>query len=173
MSTQKDPKPTNDGLRATLLALYQENTTHGRHHETQRSTVAAILLTITAGVVSVVTYDRTLNLFDIPLTAFVIVLGIFGVIFSRTHYTLYRMHMDRAAAFRDALGDHLGTGLKAIKQKADARSIRVQTAFRLNYLWTFLYALIAVLATILTISAAVLNQQPAATPRCATTFPND
>lgn len=160
MSTENNPKSPNDGLRATLLALYQENTTHGRHHETQRSTVAAILLSITAGVVSVVTYDRALNRYDVPLTAFVIVLGVFGVIFSRTHYTLYRMHMERAAAFRDALGDLLGAGLRDIKQQADARSIRVRSAFRLNNLWTFLYALIVALGTILTISAAVLNQQP-------------
>ena len=160
METEDKYKPYNDGLRSTFLAFYQENCTHGRHHETQRSTVAAILLSIAAGVTSVVTYDRALNHYDIPLTCFVILLGVFGVLFSRTHYLLFRMHMDRAAGYRDALDDLIGSDLRDIKQRADARAVRLRWAFRLHILWSVLYSLIVVLGIILTILAVVLNQQP-------------
>lgn len=90
-------------LKDLLWGMYQENTTHGRHHETQRSTVTNAIIVLAGALIALVTFDKALNPADIPATVFLIGLGVFGAVFSAQHYAKYSRHMARARQYRNAL----------------------------------------------------------------------
>ena len=129
-------------LRDVLWKMYQEHCNEGRHHETQRSTVTNLVIVVAAGVIGLITYDKGITWADLPLTCFLILLGLFGAVFTLKHYERFAMHMARARSYRDALdellpkvdallartsnaiakyGDESAMFLKALKRDADAK----------------------------------------------------
>src|SRR5437868_4603714 len=93
----------NDALRDVLWKMYEENVTEGRHHETQRATVTNLVIAIAAAVLGLVTYDKAITHLDLPLTIFLVFLGVFGAAFSSKYYERFRLHMKRAKKYRNAL----------------------------------------------------------------------
>lgn len=65
-----------------FLDVYKDNRDHARHHEAQRTTVSNLIIFTSAGISSIISLDRDLTLDDLPLTCFIIFLGLFGVVFS-------------------------------------------------------------------------------------------
>ncbi len=141
-----------------LWGMYQEHCTQGRHHETQRATVTNLIVAVSAGIISLVTYDKQINLTDLPLTAFLTAIGLFGAALSHKHYERFCFHMDRAREYRNEL-DKLVPQAKitALKQAADdihkKHFSRGDLAIRLNWLWLCLHFLIAILGVLLSILA--------------------
>jgi hypothetical protein len=143
-------------MRDILWKMYQEHTVQGRHHETQRATVASALVAISSAIIGIVIFDERLSLWDIPLTLMLTAIGAFGVIFSAKHYERFNLHMERARTYRDALDGILpGSPLKSLKEEADKRSETVVTKIRLNWLWYGLNGLVFVLGIVLTVMAAL------------------
>jgi len=145
-------------LRDVLWKMYQEHCTQGRHHETQRSTVAGALIAIAGAVIGLVTFDKAISAPDLPLTAFLFVLGTFGAVFSAKHYERFCLHMERARQHRDELDGLLpGKPLKRLKKQADDKNDadfpRLKD-LRLNRFWMGLYVLIAALGLALSVVAA-------------------
>ena len=104
-----------------LWGMYQENTTQGRHHESQRETVTNLIITITGVLLALIALDDKLNQADLPLAIFVTLLGLWGAVFSLKHYERYLLHMSRARQYRNALDALLNdAGIKKLKQDADA-----------------------------------------------------
>jgi len=93
----------NAALRDVLWKMYQENCTQGRHHESQRSTVAAVFLAIAGAAIGLITFDKGILPSDLPLTIFLFFLGCFGAVFSAKQYERFSFHMERARRDRAAL----------------------------------------------------------------------
>jgi ABC-type multidrug transport system fused ATPase/permease subunit len=116
----------SDALRDILWKMYEENITKGRHHETERATVTNLVIAVAAAVLALVTYDKAITLIDLPLTIFLIFLGVFGAAFSSKYYERYQLHMKRARVYRNALDKVLSSQagnskrfLKELKKAAD------------------------------------------------------
>src|SRR5205823_6558463 len=60
----------NSALRDVLWKMYHEHCTQGRHHETQRSSVASALIAISGGVIGLITFDKAVTATDLPLAVF-------------------------------------------------------------------------------------------------------
>ena len=75
-----------------LWKLYEDNRNYARFHELQRSTATNLILAVSAGLIGLVTFDKNINLLDLPSVLFLDVLGIFGAIFSAKHYERARLH---------------------------------------------------------------------------------
>ena len=158
-----------DKLRADVLwKIYQDNIQQGRHHELQRSTVASVLIAISGAIVGIVTIDKTISTWDIPLTMLLMCLSLFGMLFSIKQYERFNKHMQRARHYRNELDKLLdGAPLMTLKKQADAthaRKFRIFSQMRLNLFWTTLYSFIFILGLGLTVYAActcnaVVNNQ--------------
>ena len=92
-----------DALRECLWKVYLEEITQGRHHETQRVNVTNLVIAVAAAILALATFDKALNRSDLPLTIFLIVLGMFGAAFSSKHYERFRKHMLCARNYRNAI----------------------------------------------------------------------
>ena len=146
-------------MRDVLWKMYQEHCTQGRHHESQRSSVAAALIAVAGAIIGLVTFDDSISGWDVPLTLLLAAIGAFGALFSAKHYERFSMHMERARAYRDALDETLpGRPLKPLKVAADeisARDFPLIRPLRLNRFWTGLYLLICAIGLVLIVVAAV------------------
>lgn len=87
-----------------------------------------------------------------PLAACLIVLGVFGAVFSVKQYERARRHMTIAGKHRRVLEAEVGLDLSAIKKAADAdhkRKFPSISCVRLNVLWTAIHFLIAAAGVVL------------------------
>jgi hypothetical protein len=152
-------------FRDACWKLYQEHCTHMRHHETQRSTVAASILTIAAVVVGVITFDKQIVPTDLPLSVLLIVLGAFGALFSAKQYERASMHTERARRYRDAIDSMLdGAPLKKLKRAADedhAKAFPRLESLRLNRFWGALYLLLSLLGVALSLISILIPYRAA------------
>lgn len=177
MSEATPDVDNKDALIDILWKMYEEHVTEGRHHETQRATVTNLVIAIAAGVLALVTFDKAITLIDLPLTIFLIFLGVFGAAFSSKYYERFQLHMKRAREYRNALDDILSTQigdsrrfLKDLKKAADehheqsfADAPEGKTNWQrwmsfihrrgLYQLWISFHLLITVLGLVLTILA--------------------
>lgn len=149
-------------LRDGCWRLYAEHCTHVRHHETQRSTVAASILAIAAALLGLITYDRAITMTDLPLSILVILLGGFGALFSSKQYERASLHTERARRYRDAVDATLAD--KPFKRLKIAADIKHRTEFprmeklRLNKFWVALYLLLGIIGVILSMIAVFAPQ---------------
>jgi len=138
-----------------LWRLCQEHYTHGRHHETLRATTTNILLVIAGGIVAIIAHDQQPTLRQLPLTLFMVVLGLVGALFTAKYHERFDMNMQRARGYRDALETLLpATNIKKIKTAADAiseKKHRFLFGLRLYRFWIALHLLVAALGLLLTL----------------------
>ncbi len=149
----------NSALRDVLWKMYQEHCTQGRHHETQRSTVAGALIAISGGVMGLITFDKAVTITDLPLALFLFALGGFGAVFSSKHYERFNLHMARARHHRDELDSLLpGAPLKRLKKAADDQhnaAFPRMSVLRLNRFWLWFYVLLATVGVVLSILSII------------------
>ncbi len=140
-----------------VWGMYQENTTQGRHHESQRETVTNLIITITGVLLALVALDDKLNQADLPLAIFVTLLGLWGAVFSLKHYERYLLHMSRARQYRNALDALLSdAGIKKLKQDADTEHNNKWPwlhQVRLFWFWLSIHIVVAAIGLIITIMA--------------------
>jgi hypothetical protein len=145
-------------LRDACWKLYAEHCTHVRHHESQRSTVAASILAIASAIIGLVTFDKGIIASDLPLTVLLVFLGGFGALFSAKQYERASLHTERARRYRDAVDATLDGGpLKALKREADVaheKDFPRLEKLRLNKFWVALYLLLSAIGVALSIIAA-------------------
>jgi hypothetical protein len=105
--------------------------------------------------------DRPLALEQFPLAMFVILIGLFGALFSAKYYERVCMHTERARKYRDALEVRLpDTAITKLNREADAISKeKFPTLFglRLHRFWVGLHLLVAALGVLLTVLIVVRN----------------
>ncbi len=132
-----------------LVKMYQEYHTNARHHEAQRSLVIQYLL-LTGGVIGTLTSHGGVTRDDALLSAFLVVLGVFGAVFSASHYERYHRHKTRAGKFFEEIDEIIypETGnLSKLKNAADAeRKLKIVSV---HWLWSGFPLLISFLGAIL------------------------
>ncbi|HEX8904142.1 MAG TPA: hypothetical protein VF771_04830 [Longimicrobiaceae bacterium] len=137
----------NDALRDGLWKLYLDHYTYVRHHDTQRSTVAGAFVAISAALLGLITFDRGITVTDLPAAIFLIVLALFGALFSAKQWERSAFHAQRAREYRNRLDELLGgTAIRDLKAQADAahaKEFPVLSRLRIHAFWIGLYLLVA------------------------------
>lgn len=135
------------------LKLFQEYASEARHHEQQRATVTGFFSALAAGVLTVVGIDETLSVSDIPVSLFLVVIGLFGCVFSAKQYERFFVCMERARQYRLALQESVEDSniieLKRVADKTAAQRFPRLHAWRLGLFWVALHALIAAFGILL------------------------
>jgi hypothetical protein len=137
-----------------MWRLYAENTAHGRHHETMRASVTSLVLVIAGAVLTVIGFSKAIYFEHWPLTAFLILVGLFGALFVVKHYERYCSHMQRARQYRDKLESLIpGSNILQLKAAADAAhkaEFRRLADWKLSKFWVALHWLVAAFGVVLT-----------------------
>ncbi len=141
------------------LKLFQEYASEARHHEQQRATVTGFFSALAAGILTVVGIDKVLSVADIPAALFLIVIGVFGCVFSAKQYERFFVCMERARQYRLALQEAVpDSNIIELKRTADRKALerfpRLHV-WRLGIFWVALHALIASFGVLLFVLAVV------------------
>lgn len=138
-----------------LWRLYQDHVIHGRHHETLRATTTTVILAVAAGVLGLLgaRHDWPPHNEDLPLTLFLILIGVFGALFTAKYHERFVFHTNRARAYRDVLDKNLpNVGINNLRPIADAKTQSEHPWLykrRLYRFWIGLHLIIAVLGCLL------------------------
>lgn len=157
--------------RDVLWGMYQEHCTQGRHHEEQRASVTNLIIALSAAMTGLLTF-KELSHAMWPLAAMIVLLGLFGALFSLKHYERFRFHMKCAGEYRNALEQLLpASNLAAHRQAAKAAhgsKYRIIAAVHLFLFWLVLNLVITALGSVLLSATLRLPAQPSehhASPR--------
>ena len=147
-------KGSDADVREAMWRMYSDHIAQCRHHEGQRSAVLSVTITISAALIGIATFDKSIaGIADAAIFAALASFGIFGAGFSLKHYERYRFHMQRARGFREVWDDLLpGTPLAAVHAAADAehdREFPHLRRMRLHYWWLGLNLAMSLLGVIL------------------------
>lgn len=145
---------TQHELCETVREYSRESWLHARHNETQRSAVSGAIIAISAAVVGFITRHE-LTQADLPLTLFLMFLGLFGAAFCAKHYERFSLHMEiirESQAYLDRLlpGEPLDNIFTAAKAAHKRRGHWLR-GVRLNHFWMLLHLMIATLGLLLSI----------------------
>lgn len=91
------------GIKDTIMCMFNEHTTHGRHHESQRSIVSSLIITLASALIALIGFDRNITADDLPQAIAITSLGLFGALFTLKEYERAVFHMDRARLYRNKL----------------------------------------------------------------------
>jgi hypothetical protein len=90
-----------------LLEMYKVQVQRSEHYEDQRAGVTNLVITLSAALVGLTTFDQTLSRADFWNGLLIVLIGIFGCIASKLHSSRSRRHGKRAAEYRNALNQLL------------------------------------------------------------------
>jgi hypothetical protein len=85
-----------------LWNMYNEHTTQAKHHETQRTAIVTVVLALAGAVIAYLANVKTSAPLW-PISAFLVVLGLFGAVFSLKQTERARMHTHIAGKYRRRL----------------------------------------------------------------------
>lgn len=142
-----------------LLQFWREQRDQARQSEIQRAMMTNIVLVIAAAGIGFVVRQGVTDRSNLPVTAGLMFLGLFGALASAKYRERFAMHMHEAKLMRrrlDAL--HPELGLEADRQAARTRhqgKHRVLYQVRLHQLWTSLHLGIAVIGASLAVVSIV------------------
>lgn len=153
-------KPTLEDCEqenSILWDLIQQHWIQGRHLDSQRTNMSRLTLAVSAGVLGLVAYNG-LDFSDLPLTIFLILVGIYGGVFSAKYDNHFYMHMQYARIYRRLLDTRFPSLSfeKAIKERKKRYNnpgpTRKKPSFKEYWmLFHFSIALFGLLLTILII----------------------
>jgi hypothetical protein len=130
-----------------IKAVYSEQLSYAKHHESLREKTTQIILVISGAVISIANIDG-IQLDPLLFGCVLIVLGLFGAMLCRKHYSKHQEHYDQAQVLQRKLFDLGGAKneWKEVKAKRDEvrRKNRWLGKVRLNTLWVLLNVLVAV-----------------------------
>ena len=138
--------------RDVLWGMYQEHCTQGRHHEEQRATMSNLVLALSGGVLGLMTL-KDLSTDTWPLAVFLILLGLFGALFSAKHYERFCFHMTAASVHRAKLETLLpDSQLLELRRTAELQHAGTRPPLRrarLHLFWIGLHAAVALVGAVL------------------------
>jgi hypothetical protein len=135
-----------------LWGMYQEHTTQGRHHETQRASVTNFIIIVAGGTLAFIA-NKGVTRDQWILAIFLIILGLFGALFSAKQYERFRFHMIAAGKYRTALENMFKSNFGDIRAQSKSEHEKEYSSFlvkmRLYYFWIFFHFLISILGIVL------------------------
>ena len=150
-----------DDQKDILLCMYQEHLKQARHQDNQRSTMANLILIISSGLLGFITFDKILNITDLPLAIFLFLLGLYGAVFSAKYYERYKLHYERSRKVREQI-DRIFNQIEIsiLQKKADLKTKEVYPVIfdlRLYWLWISLMLIISIVGLGLALSILLIN----------------
>ncbi|MFF3208403.1 hypothetical protein [Streptomyces sp. NPDC002962] len=142
-----------------LLQFWQEQRDQARQSENQRAAMTNIVLVVAAAGIGFVVRQGLGDRSNLPVTAGLMLLGLYGALASAKYRERFAMHMHEAKLMRrrlDALYPALG--LEADRQAArdgHQRQHRLLYQVRLHQLWTSLHLGIALMGAALAVASIV------------------
>ncbi len=134
-----------------LMNIYGEELSYAKHHSSMRSNITGLICAI-AGAVLALAGNDGLSESDLPLTIFIALLGLFGVLFNLKQYERGHLHRIRATKIREALDAKFPSAqILALRKKAAAVSKKQHPLLRkidLHFLWCSLNAGVLVLGVV-------------------------
>ena len=119
-----------------------------------------LLLVLSGGILGLITF-KDLSFQTWPLSAFLILLGAFGALFSAKHYEKFRFHMIAAGRYRNRLEKLLpNTELRRLRLEAGEEhrnQHKLLRKVRLHFFWMGLHVAIAVLGLVLVVIVCVTH----------------
>lgn len=89
-----------------LWNMYNEHNLQARHHEVQRTSISSTIVAVSAGILAFIA-NGGVQAYEWPLATFLIIIGLFGAIFSIKQYETTRFHMNLASEYRKKLEEIL------------------------------------------------------------------
>ncbi len=89
--------------RDTLLEMFKHYMSEGRYHLDQRANTSNILLILATSVIGFIGIEQRPPEIGTFAGLFLMVLGVFGVIWSIKHHERYDFYLQRARGYRDEL----------------------------------------------------------------------
>ena len=146
--------------RELLWKLYEDNRLQARHHEMLRAT-GTTLLAAGAGVVMSAVTENGKTPSALPLSIFLMVIGLFGVLFVWKEYERTRLHRRRSESFLNLLSESDETfGIVKMKDEADRKHswrYPILSRVQLNSLWVSMHLFIFAFGVIFTLAALGVN----------------
>jgi hypothetical protein len=138
-----------------LLDLYKQNYDLAFHYQNQRATSTNIILTISAGIVGLITFDQKLEGTDFYAALVLVIVGCYGAILSAKQYERFAFYRERARVYREKL-DSLFPKASILESKsvADERSrkrFRLLRHVYIRHLWLILNLFIVLIGVWLAI----------------------
>src|SRR4026207_1895475 len=97
-----------------LWGMYQEHTTQGRHHESQRASLTNYIIVVAGGLVAFIA-NRDVTKVKWPIATFLIIIGLFGAFFTAKQYERFRFHMVAAGKYREELERLVGDDVSNLR----------------------------------------------------------
>ncbi|MFM2450086.1 MAG: hypothetical protein RIS44_2536 [Pseudomonadota bacterium] len=160
---QQESKSSNADRRKLLWDLSSERRNQARHSETLRSSVAGYVIASATAVIAVITYDKHINVYDLPLCISVIIIGVVGSLFSATYTERYHRNRRRASRLLKELDESTEhpIGRSVVQMEKDADSLHfTKRRFSLtrsiassHWLWLAFPVSVAIIGLVLSIFA--------------------
>ncbi len=136
---------------SALIELYKEQMAYCRHNEAQRGLMTNLLLVISAVILGFMFHQGKLT-DNVPLSSLLIVIGVFGVFFSRKHYERWCFHDRLSDEYRKLLEEKYPSIV--VDRKPIEESLMKEYRFihllPLNFLWTIMPFIIAIIGVVTT-----------------------
>lgn len=135
-----------------LMSMIEENWNQIRHSEDQRATITNLIIIIVSVIHGVLTQTGfTKNV--LPLTLFLIILGLYGIVITAKLYERTQMLVNRARKYRHRLNELLPEAhVELLKKAADEEHFKrfpiISKKIRLSRLWLALHGMIVILGII-------------------------
>lgn len=138
-----------------LWKYYEIELNQAINHETSRISITNMILIITGVIISIITFDENINENDLPLSIFLIIVGVFGIIFNAKSYERFNFHNSRASGYRKLLEKQFPRiDFVQSREESDFMNLtkfKYINKLRLNWLWLLLNGFISIFALALTL----------------------
>lgn len=141
----------NDNDYQILWEICKEDIKQASNHEASRIRITGLILVMSGALMSIAALDNQLDIQDLPLALFIVVLGAFGMLFSWKYYERFTWHYQRYREFRDWIAER-NPDLPFQKVRTDAEEkvkekwlLRTLGAIPLNSLWAVLNGIVSLI----------------------------
>jgi hypothetical protein len=134
--------------------LYESERDFIKHHENQRTNASSILAAISAGLIVSLTSDVATDASRLTISISLVLVGIFGSIFSGKLYQLIHLHASRSYAYLGIVNEkHPDVDVKAVKNTVKTEQkgqFPYFSSISLNKIWFRFHLLITAFGVVLT-----------------------
>ena len=142
-----------------LVEFWKEEWVVARHFDEQRTTISNLIIIVAAAIIGFI-IQVGISMKTLPMTIFLIVLGLYGTITVKKLYERHQYHIIRMRKFRERI-DELVSDAKLMEIVNTSKDMHREhyprlSKQRLHYLWSFLHISITIMGIITTIMS-ILN----------------